>query len=453
MSKAEILVVDDERGVRMLMSDVLARAGYAVTAVESGEEALAQCQERVYDLILADVNLPGIDGIEVLRRLRAERPDVLVVLITGFPSIENAVRGMKEGARDYVTKPFSPDELRLVVARAIEERELRRENAELRRELAYGNLIGRSSRMRDLFASIEKVARADTTVLLTGESGTGKELVARALHYHGPRAARPFVAVNCGALVGSLLESELFGHVRGAFTGADRAKRGLFLAADHGTLFLDEIGELAPELQPKLLRALQEGEIKPIGGLETVKVDVRVIAATNRDLERDVAAGRFREDLYYRLNVIALAIPPLRDRADDIPLLAEHFVARAAEKAHRGRPAISEAALAHLAGLSWPGNVRELKNAVERAVVLASGDVLGPSDFSPIGGAPVRAVAPVVPTASGDYAYATTSLEDLERQHILRILELAEGQKARAAAILGINRTTLWKKLRQYGVE
>jgi DNA-binding NtrC family response regulator len=442
----KILVVDDERGVRALCADVLARAGHAVTTAESGEAGLLAWQrEAGFDLVLADVNLPGIDGIELCRRLRAERADALVVLITGLPSVANAVRGMKEGARDYVTKPFEPEELRLVVARALEERELRRENARLRRELAFGGVVGQSPRMRDLLASVEKVARADASVLLAGESGAGKELVARALHYQGPRAARAFVAVNCGALVGNLLESELFGHVRGAFTGADKPKRGLLSAAHEGTLFLDEIGELPLDLQPKLLRALQEGEIKPVGGVDTIKVDVRIIAATNRDLERDVAAGRFREDLYYRLNVISLEVPPLRERREDIPALVEHFVAKAAEKARRARPVVSDEAMLALQAQRWPGNVRELKNAVERAVVLG-GEVLAATDFVPRG--EVAAPAP-----TGIYALAGLSLEEVERQHILRVLADCDGQKARAASILGINRTTLWKKLRQYGVE
>jgi DNA-binding NtrC family response regulator len=446
MSNPRILVIDDERGVRTLCADILARAGYAVTVCEDAERGLAQLAAEPVDLVLCDVHLPGMGGIEVCKRLHAERPDLPVVLITGFPSIESAVRGMKEGARDYVVKPFAPDELRLVVARALEERALRRENARLRRELAFGSVVGRSPRMQELVAQVERIARADTTVLLTGESGTGKELVARALHYQGQRASAPFVAVNCGALVGSLLESELFGHVRGAFSGADRAKRGLFQAADGGTLFLDEIGELAAELQPKLLRVLQEGELKPVGGLDTIKVDARVIAATNRDLGRDVERGRFREDLFYRLNVITLTLPPLRERKEDIPALVELFVQRAAEKSKRPRPGVSDEAHAWLAAQKWPGNVRELKNAIERAVVLAPGDVLGVADFAP------RAAAGALP-ADAEYPFAQTSLEALERLHIERILALCEGQKARAAAILGINRTTLWKKLRQFGVE
>jgi DNA-binding NtrC family response regulator len=442
----QILVIDDEHGVRALCTEVLERAGHRVVAVESAEAAWPRLTAEEPDLVLCDLHLPGEGGLEVVKRLKRERPELPVVLITGFPSIDSAVRGMKEGARDYLVKPFSPDELRLVVTRTLEERELRRENVRLRRELAFGTIVGSSPRMQELIAQVEKVARADTTVLLTGESGTGKELVARALHFQGPRATRPFVAVNCGALVGNLLESELFGHVRGAFSGADRAKRGLFQAADGGTLFLDEIGELSTELQPKLLRALQEGEIKPVGGLGNLKVDVRLVAATNRDLAADVEARRFREDLYYRLNVITLVVPPLRERREDIPRLAELFAERAAEKSRRARPDLSDEALAWLSAQRWPGNVRELKNAVERAVVLCAADVLGVDDFAP--GQPPNTVS-----AGGDYTFAETSLEDLERMHVEKILALCDGQKARAAAILGINRTTLWKKLRQYGVE
>jgi DNA-binding NtrC family response regulator len=442
---ARILVVDDDRGVRTLCADLLGRSGYQVTPASSAEEALVLCGRGIFDLVLADINLSGLDGIELCRRLRAQRQDQVVILITGYPSIENAVRGMKEGARDYVTKPFSPDELRIVVGRALEERALRQENDRLRRELAFGGVIGRSTPIQALLATVEKVARADSSVLIIGESGTGKELFARALHYHGLRAGRPFVAVNCGPLVGTLLESELFGHVRGAFTGAIGTKRGLFVAADRGTLLLDEIAELAPELQPKLLRALQEGEIKPVGGLGDIKVDVRVIAATNRDLREDVRAGRFREDLYYRLNVITLEIPPLRDRGGDIEPLAVHFAERAAVRARKPTPELSREAIAHLEAQPWPGNVRELANAVERAVVLG-GAILQPCDFA--GRQPPRL------EASGDeYPFGGMSLDALERAHIERVLSECNGQRGRAAEILGINRTTLWKKLRQYGYD
>jgi len=440
-------VVDDERGVRTLCADLLVRAGYDPVTASSAEEALTLSAQGAFDLVLADVNLGGMDGIELCRRLLAARADQIVILITGVPSIETAVRGMKQGARDYVTKPFSPDELRLVVERALAERALREENARLRSELAFGGIIGRSAALAELLRTVEKVARADATVLIIGESGTGKELFARAIHYHGARAGRPFVAVNCGALVGALLESELFGHVKGAFTGALGAKRGLFVAADRGTLFLDEIGELAAELQPKLLRALQEGEIKPVGGIDTQKVDVRVVAATNRDLRADVRAGRFREDLYYRLNVITLEIPPLRERPEDIPPLCEHLVARAAARARRPAPVLSPGALEFLCAQRWPGNVRELANAVERAVVLG-GDVLEAADFA-------GPASPRVQAAAGpdSYPFVGMSLEQLEKLHIERVLAECAGQKGRAAEILGINRTTLWKKLRQYGYE
>jgi DNA-binding NtrC family response regulator len=296
-------------------------------------------------------------------------------------------------------------------------------------------------------ATIDKVAQADATVLITGESGTGKELVARALHFAGRRAPGNFIPVNCGALVGTLLDSELFGHVRGAFTGADTSKRGLFVAADGGTLFLDEIGELPIELQPKLLRALQEGEVKPVGGTTALRVDARVIAATNRTLEEQVKIGQFREDLYYRLNVITIEVPALRNRPGDIPLLARHFAEDAALRAERGRVTLTDAAIAHLAAQPWPGNVRELENTIERAVILAAGDVL---DVVDVAGPRHVSSAAAITTFTGDHV---PTLDELERAHILKVLEICEGQKTKAAQMLGINRTTLWKKLRQYGLE
>ncbi|MDQ3298821.1 MAG: sigma-54 dependent transcriptional regulator, partial [Myxococcota bacterium] len=342
-----ILVVDDERGIRSLCSDVLGRAGYEVEAVDSAAGALAAVSRRRFDLILCDINLPDQDGVSILPRLLAGEQPPAVLLITAYPSIDTAVRGMKLGARDYIGKPFSPDELRLVVRRALDEDELKRAHGELTKRLAYGSMIGESPAMQQLRATIDKVAVSDATVLITGESGTGKELVARALHFAGRRASRAFMPVNCGALVGSLLDSELFGHVRGAFTGADTAKRGLFLAADTGTLFLDEIGELPLELQPKLLRALQDGEVKPVGGTTSLRVDARVIAATNRALDEGVKHGTFREDLYYRLAVITIDVPPLRNRPGDIPLLARHFAEDAALRAERGRPHLTDAAINH----------------------------------------------------------------------------------------------------------
>jgi DNA-binding NtrC family response regulator len=443
---ASILVIDDERGIRALCRDVLGRAGHDVEVADTAGAGLAAVQRRRFDLVLCDINLPDQDGLTILPALLATAPAPTVLLITAYPSIDTAVRGMKLGARDYIGKPFGPDELRLAVQRALDEDALRRQNRELRRQLAYGGLVGESPAMAELRRTIDKVAPSTATVLISGDSGTGKELVARALHYAGERAAGPFVPVNCGALVGTLLDSELFGHVRGAFTGADQNKRGLFVAAHGGTLFLDEIGELPLELQPKLLRALQEGEIKPVGGVEATRVDVRLVAATNRDLGELVAAGRFREDLYYRLHVISIAVPPLRARRPDIAPLALHFAEGAAVRARRGRVELAPAALAWLEAQPWPGNVRELENAVERAVVLAAGDVLDVDDFRPRG-------APPPPPGTFVPGDRVPTLDELEKAHILRVLELCDGQKTKAAALLGINRTTLWKKLRQYGLE
>ncbi|CAN5394843.1 acetoacetate metabolism transcriptional regulator AtoC [soil metagenome] len=448
---SSILVVDDERGIRSLCSDVLTRAGHRVEAVDSAAGAIAAIarngSSNRFDLILCDINLPDQDGVSLLPKLLVGDPAPAVLLITAYPTIDTAVRGMKLGARDYIGKPFSPDELRLCVNRALAEDELRHTHNALTKRLAYGSMVGDSPAMRQLRETIDKVAHSDATVLVTGESGTGKELVARALHFAGRRAAQAFVPVNCGALVGTLLDSELFGHVRGAFTGADTSKRGLFVAADRGTLFLDEIGELPLELQPKLLRALQDGEVKPVGGNASIRVDARVIAATNRTLQNEIAAGAFREDLYYRLAVITIDVPPLRDRPGDIGLLARYFAEQAALRAERGRVVLSDAALAHLATQRWPGNVRELENTIERAVILAAGDILEVAD---VAGPRAPAAGAAFATFVGDHV---PTLDELERAHILKVLELCENQKTKAAQMLGINRTTLWKKLRQYGLE
>ncbi|MCB9573460.1 MAG: sigma-54-dependent Fis family transcriptional regulator [Kofleriaceae bacterium] len=453
MSGPAILVIDDERGIRALCQDTLRRAGLDCEVADCAAAGLAAVGRRRFDLVFCDINLPDQDGISLLPRLLSTGEAApTVILITAFPSVDTAVKGMKLGARDYLAKPFGPDELRMVARRALDEDALRRQNRELRERLAYGGLIGESTAMLELRRTVDKVAGSGATVLVTGESGTGKELVARALHYAGDRASGPFVPVNCGALVESLLESELFGHLRGAFTGADRDKRGLFVAAHGGTLFLDEIGELPLELQPKLLRALQEGEIKPVGGTEPIKVDVRVVAATNRDLREQIAAGRFREDLFYRLAVITIDVPPLRSRRDDVAALARFFADGAAHRARRGRVELSAAAIAWLEAQDWQGNVRELENCLERAVVLASGDVIDVDDVRP------RSAAGAAAPRGGAITTATSldavpTLDELERAHILRVLELCENQKTKAAALLGINRTTLWKKLRQYGLE
>jgi DNA-binding NtrC family response regulator len=447
--RGTLLVIDDERGIRALCSDVLRRAGHEVEVADTAAAGLAAVARRRFDLVLCDINLPDQDGVSLLPRLLDRDPAPTVVLITAYPSIDTAVRGMKFGARDYLGKPFSPDELRLVVSRALAEDALVRDNAALRRQLALGGLLGDSAPMVELRRTIEKVGPSDATVLVTGESGTGKELVARALHLASPRTAAPFVPVNCGALVGSLLDSELFGHVRGAFTGADHGKRGLVVTADKGSLLLDEIAELPLELQPKLLRTLQAGEVKPVGGTDTVTVDVRIIAATNRDLRAEVAGGRFREDLFYRLAVITLEVPPLRARKGDVGLLARVFAAAAAHRARRGHVELTDDAVAWLEAQTWPGNVRELENTIERAVVLASGDRLDVDDVRP----PSDRGAPVLTMAALDPAGPVLTLDELERRHILAVLDACEGGKTKAAALLGINRTTLWKKLRQYGLE
>jgi DNA-binding NtrC family response regulator len=451
MAALSILVIDDERGIRALCQDTLRRAGFDVEVADCAAAGLAALQRRRFDLCFCDINLPDQDGISLLPKILAITDPPTVLLITAFPSVDTAVKGMKLGARDYLAKPFGPDELRMVARRALEEDALRRQNRELRERLAYGDLVGGSAPMGELRRTIDKVAGSDVTALVTGESGTGKELVARALHHAGDRASGPFVPVNCGALVESLLESELFGHLRGSFTGADRDKRGLFVAAHGGTLFLDEIGELPLELQPKLLRALQDGEIKPVGGVEPIRVDVRVVAATNRDLRERIAAGKFREDLFYRVAVITIEVPPLRARRDDIASLARHFADGAAHRAHRGRVELTPAAIAWLEAQPWPGNVRELENSIERAVVLASGDVIDVDDVRPRGAvASERGRASISTAESID---AVPTLDELERAHIHRVLELCDNQKTRAAALLGINRTTLWKKLRLYGLE
>jgi DNA-binding NtrC family response regulator len=457
MAKARILVVDDEMGVRTMCADLLKRDGHEVEAAGSASEALARFSEREFDIVLSDINMPEMDGIELCRKLREHQPEQIVILITGYPSLESAVKGMKEGARDYVTKPFTPDEMRLVIGRALKERDLEDENEVFRRELRAKHgvdaIIGISGRIRALRATIRKVAQSDTTVLITGESGTGKELVARAVHVHSDRAARPFIPVNCGAMVGTLLESELFGHTKGAFTGAHANKVGLVTAAAKGTLFLDEVGELALDMQPKLLRLLQEGEVKAVGAVDTKTVDVRVVAATNRDLRDQVDKKEFREDLFYRLNVITLEIPPLRDRLDDIPLLADVFLREAAVKARRPIEGISEDGIAYLQSCSWPGNVRELQNSLERAVILASGTVIGVDDLKGEISTATHEHVPASPKlAASPYPFDGHSLEDVERRHIEHVLRTCGGQKSKAAEVLGINRTTLWKKLRRYEV-
>lgn len=454
--KPHILVVDDEPNIRQLCCDVLRRSGYTAESAADAGAALRRLETGMgaaqVDLVLTDIKMKPISGLEFLSAVRDLCPTQRVILMTGYPTLETAVEGMRLGAVNYVTKPFTPSELRAAVGAALEDWEpgsmsLDAAGGEVER---LAGLVARSEVMRRLFAMVERVARTDATVLITGESGTGKELFARAIHHFSRRSDKVFVPVNCSALVDSLMESELFGHVKGAFTGATTQKSGLFQYADKGTLFLDEIGDLALGLQPKLLRVLQEGELKPVGGVRGVPVDVRIIAATHRDLEDGVGRGAFREDLFYRLNVFQLRIPPLRDRREDIEPLAEAFLAEFGGRLGRAGMSLSPSALNALLRHEWPGNVRELRNTLLRAATLAPGDELTAEDLAVMSpGGPSRAAAAAV----GGYPFEDLPLEEVERRHILRTLERCEGNKSQTARVLGINRTTLWKKLIRYGFE
>jgi len=441
-----LLIVEDEESMRRMLGELFQDAGYRVFEAGSAEEALDLVRAQEIDAVLSDVNMPGKSGIELvgeLRRLRAEAP---VVLMTAFGSVATAVEAMRAGARDYITKPFENDVALMAMERAMEYRALEEENRRLRlavdRTASLGDLIGTSTAMREIFALVRKIAHSGAGVLITGESGTGKEVVARTIHFHGKRSSKPFLPINCTALPEGLLESELFGHVRGAFTGAHAAKRGLFERANGGTLFLDEIGDMSLTLQGKLLRVLQDGEVRPVGGNHSTRVDVRIIAATNRDLGRGIEDGSFREDLYYRLNVIPLHIPPLRERTDDIPPLVAYFLQRHAS----GRSVeLSGAAMAWLRAQTWRGNARELENAIERALALSEGDVLEVEDLRAHDS---RGAAEVDP-AEGLLASAAESsmtLRDLEERYIAEILRRTGGNKVRAASILGIDRKTLYRR-------
>jgi two-component system response regulator HydG len=446
--KAKILIADDEADLRDLLQDDLEANGYETAVAIDGRAALAHLerQQEVIDLLLTDVRMPGLTGNQLLARMRELRPEAPVIVMTAFGSVEQAVEMVKAGAFQYLTKPFQTDELLKVLEAALSQSASQREQAKVRRQLpvAPARIVGASKPMQELFKMIARAARGASTVLITGESGTGKELVARSIHEMSERKG-DFVPVNCAAIPAELIESELFGHTGQAFTGAKQARAGLFEAADGGTIFLDEVGELPLMMQPKLLRVLQEGTVRRVGADQEKKINVRVVAATNRDLETEIQAGRFREDLYWRLNVIHLDIPPLRERPFDIPLLVEHFLNKAAEVA--GRPAlnVTPEALATLTAYSWPGNARELENAVERAIALAEGAHLTPEDL------PERI------RNSGQSSLLLTqarqqrmTLSELERAYILETLRLTGGNKSRAAELLGFDRRTLHRKLDEY---
>ena len=450
---SRILVVDDDRGVRAALRVNLTKAGYAIDEAESAEEALARLESTRAELVLSDVRMPGLGGLGLLDTLRAREGAPPVVLMTGFGSVESAVAAMKAGAADYLIKPVARDELLVVLQRVLRARALEVEveslRAALSRESSRGGIIGTSPAMREVFRMVDAVAPTDALVLLTGPTGAGKEMVARAIHGRSRRAQRPFVAVNCAALPEGLLESELFGHERGAFTGAVRQHAGRFEQADGGTLLLDEIGEIPLSVQVRLLRVLESGELQRVGGRETLRVDARVIAATNRDLRAEVRAGRFREDLFYRLHVFHLLVPPLRDRAEDIPLLAQHFVERYAARHQRPARRLSEEVVRRLCAFDWPGNVRELEHAVERAVLLSTSAVVESVDLPSAGPAPVA--APPGPAGAPPRALVE-ALEAEERRLIIDALRAEKGVQARAADRLGLSRSNLNYRLKRLGI-
>ena len=442
----KVLVVDDDTSTCLTLSELLSSSGYQVQTASSGDSALEQIERSEPDLVLTDLHMPGTDGLALLRELKRRELSAPVILMTAHGAVEPAVAAMREGAADYLSKPLNVDELLIVIERALEGLRLRRESAELKsqiRELtSFDNLIGRSVEMQQVFQAVTHIAPSRATVLLTGETGTGKELVAAAIHRCSPRASGPFVRVHCDALE-SLLESEMFGHERGSFTGAAKQRRGRFEQADGGTLLLDEIGEISTATQVKLLRVLQEREFERVGGDQTIHVDVRLIAATNRDLKQMVADGTFREDLYYRLNVISLRLPPLRERVADIPLLANHFLKRFAEDDHKPVLGFSSAAMALLTRYAWPGNVREIENVIQGAVVRADGEHIE-AQHLPTEVAQAAANCDALPAIPG------ASILDFERYAILRTLDATGGSTAKTAALLGISVRKIQYRLQQY---
>ncbi len=452
-SAYKILVVDDENSLRDMLSILLQREGYLVDQAEDGAVAFARIQENHYDLIISDIQMPRVTGIELLRQLRDQDNDVTVMMITAFSSTEEAVEAMKLGAYDYITKPFKNDEIRLVIKNALEREHLQQENRQLKQQLgqrfSFQNLIGKSSAMSKLITLMERIAPSQANVLITGESGTGKELVAQALHLNSDRKKHPFVPINCGAIPENLLESELFGHEKGAFTGADRRKDGLFESADNGTLFLDEIGELPMGMQVKLLRVLQEREFRRVGGTKNISLNIRLVAATNQNLSEMIKEGTFREDLFYRLNVVSIELPPLRSRPDDIPLLINSFYQRLTGK---GEYCIQKQALELLLNYDWPGNVRELENLVERCVVLGDGEELTIECLPDQIRNKNRNLCGLIGDLPDDGFDLEEWLENLERTVLLQALQKSGGVRKRAAELLGINFRSIRYRLGKLGI-
>ena len=443
-TKAKILVVDDEYSVRESLRDWLMEEGYEVGLASSGEEALKMVKEDFWQVVLLDLKMPGMDGIETLKRIKDLEPETEIIMITAYATIESAVEAMKFGAYDYVIKPFEPEEVELQIKKIISHQELVTENVylkeELQKEYEFDQIIGQSKPMQRVYELIAQVAPTDSTVLVTGESGTGKELVARAIHANSPRCYGPFVAVSCGALPDTLLESELFGYEKGAFTGADHSKKGRFEMANGGTLFLDEIGDVSPKTQVDLLRVLQQREFRRLGGHKVIETDVRIIAATNRDLIKAIGEKKFREDLYYRLNVISIHLPPLRERKDDIPLLTRHFIKKFAIKLHKDQKTVSPSAMKLLKEYDWPGNVRELENVIERAMVIGKGKSIQPEDL------PISCEPEILKKRP-------RALSEVEKLHIKSVLEENDWNISKCARELQIDRQTLYNKIKKYGLK
>jgi two-component system response regulator PilR (NtrC family) len=442
MTDARVLVVDDERSMRDLLSIMLKQSGYHVVAADGGEEALAALAQEPFDLVITDLRMRKVDGIAVLRAAKEHSPHTVVLVVTAFASTETAVEAMKLGAYDYITKPFKLDEIRLIIANAIERKRLQDENVALKRQLrkerGFEHFIGKSRSMLEIFETIRKTADSGSTVMVTGESGTGKELVAQAIHGESARRQGPFVSVNCGAVPENLMESELFGHMKGAFTGAIATTEGLFAAAHGGTLFLDEITEIPQSVQVKLLRAIQEREIRRVGDVKDMKIDVRLIAASNRDLAKTMAEGTLREDLFYRLNVIPIQLPPLRERREDIPLLVAHFIQKICRETGKDVRGVTPEALALLESHAWPGNIRELENVIERAIVLGGGPMVRPEALPPTLRSPssVHDVPVEIPEGGLDLE---TTIDRIEQRYIELALARAGGVQTRAAELLGVS--------------
>lgn len=455
--KSQILLIDDESESCKALSLLLTKAGYSVESCQSGEHALNLMKNKSFDLIISDLLLPGVSGIDILKQVKEDSPETCVILITGNASAETAVEAMKEGALDYITKPFNFERLKLQVAKALEKSRLVVENQYLRQQLhgryRFDNIIGTSQAMQQVFSRMEKVAGTDSTILILGASGTGKELVAKAIHYNSPRKDKPFIAINCGAIPADLLESELFGHVKGAFTSAIADNQGKFEVANGGTIFLDEIGDMPLQLQMKLLRVLQEHEFERVGSSRKIRLDVRLISATNANLKNQVEAGLFREDLYYRLNVIPIHLPSLKERRGDIPQLARYFLEKICKEMDRPQIEIGHHAMQAMELYSWPGNVREMENIIERTIALTDNSVINCSDLPPDIGQQTTSTVLNAPQITSKGVDMNHVIADIERAMIDQAMVLGRGVKARAAELLSVNRTTLVEKIKRLGME